>query len=97
MPDAADPMVDGAPPPVEVEIFTFRYAVLSPLSFVAVQDGDGPWQLLESHTGHYQFLSQTGRYGIATVCESAGLSTVELVFATAAEQSQSFHHCYEPQ
>ncbi len=53
-----------------VDITTYIPPLQAPLEWLAVQDGDGPWQVLESSDGTYSFEATSGRYGIAHVCLS---------------------------
>jgi hypothetical protein len=53
------------------------------LKFIAYQDGDGPWQLLEKKDIQTLTIS-SGRYGVATVCDYNGyVNRIELGYATS--------------
>ncbi|HXU83904.1 MAG TPA: hypothetical protein VN914_21060 [Polyangia bacterium] len=54
------------------------------LGWVAFQDGDGPWQVIEGTGRTYSFLAPSGRYGVAFVCGRSG-PRGEVVHATTAE------------
>jgi hypothetical protein len=60
-------------------------APVSNLSWVAFQDGDGPWQTVDGKAGVYVFTVRGPRYGLAFVCDRAGWLSGEVLHATVAE------------
>jgi hypothetical protein len=67
--------------------------VMHPFTWAAFQDGDGPWQRLESDAGAYAFDSASGRYTLAYVC--APLVSAEIIAATVAEMPAVTARCSE--
>jgi hypothetical protein len=55
------------------------------LSWVAFQDGDGPWQRATDTGGVYTFEAPSGRYTAAFVCNVPGGGLGEIIAATVAE------------
>jgi hypothetical protein len=88
-PDAADAAPDG---PTEIEVTTTVGGAIGPLELLAAQDGDGPWQLLESDNGVYSFET-TGRYGLAHVCLFDELAQLHFFYSTAAEETSPARSC----
>jgi hypothetical protein len=56
-----------------------------PFALVAVQDGDGPWQVVTGTNGMYTAPIATGRYSAVMVCTRNTAAFVNLVHATLAE------------
>ena len=84
-PDGAMP-ADGGDGGAVVRVETFINGEPQDHTLVAVQDGDEPWRVITGAQGVYTFVTYTGRYGVASVCE-AGLWRISVSWATVAETS----------
>ncbi len=54
----------------------------------AVQDGNGPWQVVQPVNGNYTFQVASGKAGLALVLDGGALKTLNLFYATTAEFQQ---------
>src|SRR5262245_8605857 len=67
--DAATGGPDAGPTPT-VSLATYQQDTQIPLPFLAVQDGDGPWQQIASVDGTYELDVPSSRYGLVYMCEA---------------------------
>ncbi|MFO0695740.1 MAG: hypothetical protein U0230_19420 [Polyangiales bacterium] len=77
----------GPQGPVEVTVRTFA-PIEANASWVAYQDGDGPWQVVDGLGGRYVFPIASGRYGVAIVCaptEPGASTSATVVHALVTE------------
>lgn len=79
--DAALP--DGGPPAVRLTVLDG--AIPTNATWVAYQDGDGPWTVIQGEDGEYVFPNEKDRYAIALVCIETDLTPVVVWRATRAE------------
>lgn len=77
----------GPEGPVEVTVRTFA-PIEANATWVAYQDGDGPWQVVDGLGGRYVFPIASGRYGVAIVCaptEPGASKSTRVIHALATE------------
>jgi hypothetical protein len=67
-PDGGASDSDGAANPNRVTLWTTLNGVPADASWVAARDGDGAWQRLVGQGGRYDFVADSGRYGLAVTC-----------------------------
>lgn len=74
------------------------------VGFVAIQDGDGPWQVVTGQNGVYKARVQNKRYGVAVACKghrqgssSSTYSGVDVMLTTTDESTAlNSYSCYTP-
>lgn len=97
---APDEETDGAPDGetdaatgTVVIIRTYVADALTPSLFAAAQDGDGPWQLLDSDDGVYMFDAPSGRYGFVHFCGDDDNPSLSFFYSTVAEHARMNRGC----
>jgi hypothetical protein len=96
--DAGGGEADGGADLVAVPVTTHVGPDVESIMFVAAQDGDGPWQVLEGDGGHYRFET-AGRYGLVYVCPDPYTGDdiyVSVLYATVDEAPAPSIGCFLP-
>lgn len=96
--DAGDGEADGGADLVAVPVTTHVGPDVESIMFVAAQDGDRPWQVLDGDEGHYRFET-SGRYGLVYVCpdpNNADDVYVSVLYATVDEAPAPSIGCFLP-